>query len=162
MEDIKKKRRSPDEKEQEIREILAKADEIRLEDLFIDTDGDVLTVDEIKQILAPNDTDDPEEKYRIYYQGVEKLLRSGLPAGKLYEHVRRVVREEVLTFLSRGKTKKSGRRGADPRMGFLTDMNTAYDALIDWTARNGSATDLYDTFRELNKIYKPVADADQS
>lgn len=153
MENTEKKSRILDKKEQEILEILAKADEAKHETLFFDTEGDLLTVDEIKQILVPNDTDDPIEKHTLFYQGIQRLLRRGLPQGRMYKELRDLVREEINTYLSRGKAKKSGRRGADARMGYLTDMNTALDTIIEWTENKGSAADLYQRFKELNKMY---------
>jgi len=156
MENIVNKRRVIDKNEQEILEILAKSDEAKYETLFFDADGDLLSVDEKKQILAPNDTDDPVEKHTLFYKGIQKILNSELPKGKKYKEVKVLVREEINTFLSRGKTKKGGRRGADARMGYVTDMNTAYEAIIEWAANKESAADLYQRFKELNKIYQTL------
>jgi hypothetical protein len=157
MENIENKSRILDKKEQEILEILTKADDVKHETLLFDAEGDILTVDEIKQVLVPSDTDDPIEKYNMFYQGIQRLLKRGLPKGKMYKDACNLVREEINTFLSRGKTKKGGRRGADSRMAYLTDMSTALDAIIEWTENQGSAVDLYQRFKDLNKMYQAPA-----
>lgn len=142
---------SPRIEEQEIREIFAKADEVRTENLLVDADGDINMVDELKLILIPNDTDDPLAKYEKYYHGIQKLLKKGLPKGKRYKDIRSNVREEINIFLTRGKQKKNGRRGADSRMSYLTDMDTVLEHLIQWIANFQTTYELYETFKELNK-----------
>ena len=139
--------------QEEILEILAKAEERQNESLFVDEEGDIQSEDEIKKLIL-EDTDDPELKHELYYKGIQKLLKSGLPKEKKYKEVREIVREEVNTFLAKGKRKKNGYRGADARMGFVGDMEMALDKIISWKANNGTATDLFIVFKELNDKMK--------
>jgi hypothetical protein len=144
-----------DKREQEVNEILAQSEVINTESLFIDAENEIQTVDELKQILIPDHADDPDAKYDKYYYGIQKLLKRGLPQGEKYESVRELVREEINTFLTRGKRKVNGKRGADSRQAYLPDMDVALDALIYWTANAQSTTELYETFRVLNQKYNP-------
>lgn len=137
--------------ELEIQEMFAKADEINTEKLFVDSEGDIMTIDEIKQIIIPSDTDNPAKKYEIYYKGIQKLLKNRLPSGTRYKEVNKQIREEINTYLAGGKRKKGNYRGADARMGNLTYMDITLAEIIQWTAVNGSFTDLYSIFNKLNK-----------
>ena len=76
-----------------------------------------------------------------------------MPKGEKYESLRELVREEINTFLARGKRKINGKRGADSRQAYLHDMDTALDALIHWSTNAQSTTELYETFRILNQKY---------
>ncbi|MEN9612314.1 MAG: hypothetical protein RLZZ628_3128 [Bacteroidota bacterium] len=143
----------PDKTEQEVNEILAQSEVINTESLFIDAENEIQTVDELKQILIPDFADDPDAKYDKFYYGIQKLLKRGLPKGEKYETLRELVREEINTFLTRGKRKVNGKRGADSRQAYLSDMNLALDALIHWTVQAQSTTELYETFRVLNQKY---------
>lgn len=142
------------QQELEIQSILLKADENRTENLFVNEEGELKTVDELKHILMPSDTDDPVLKHQYFYQGIEKILRKELPKGISNKELRGIIREEVNIFLTRGKTKKSGRRGADVRMAYITDMEVALENLIIWKVNNDSYTNLFMIFSELNKKYK--------
>lgn len=144
-----------DKIEQEVNEILAQSEVVNTESLFIDAENDIQTIDELKQILIPDHADDPDAKYDKYYYGIQKLLKRGLPKGEKYENVRELVREEINTFLTRGKRKVNGKRGADSRQAYLPDMDVALDALIYWTANAQSTIELYETFRVLNQKYNP-------
>lgn len=144
----KKKQETP-ETQEEILNILSKADERQTEFLFIDEEGTLQSEDEIKKLVL-GDTDDPDYKYDIYWNGIQKLLKSELPKGKKYEQVREVVREEVNTFLAKGKRKKNGSRGADSRMGYKEDMEIALDTIISWKAKRGTSMELYNEFKALN------------
>lgn len=138
-----------DQSQEEIFDILSKADEKQTEMLFIDEEGMLQSEDEIKKLVL-GDADDPDFKHEIYYSGIEKLLKRELPKGKQYEQVRKIVREEINTFLARGKRKKNNYRGADPRMAYKGDMEIALDIIIAWKARRGTSTDLYNEFKALN------------
>lgn len=143
-----------DKTAQEINEILAQSEVINTESLFIDAESEIQTVDELKQILIPDSSDDPSSKYEKYYYGIQRLLKSGLPKGANFESVREIVREEINTFLTRGKRKINGKRGADSRQAYLSDMDIALNALIEWTENIQSTIELYETFRGLNQKYK--------
>ncbi len=153
MDNIKNSTRLYDKEEQEIREIFARADDSKTESLFIDNEGDIHLIDEIKQILIPDATDDPSAKYDRYYQGIQKLLKRGLPEGEMYKEARALVREEISIFLTRGKEKKGGVRGADSRQAFLPDMDIALACIITWFSSAQSTFELYSAFKELNKRY---------
>ncbi len=142
------------QEELEMQSILLKADESRTESLFIDGEGELNTVDEIKHMLIPSDTDDPVVKHEYFYQGIQKILRKELPKGSKYKELRSFIREEINVFLTRGKTKKGGRRGADVRMAYVTDMEMALETLIQWKADRENFTNLITSFVELNKKYK--------
>lgn len=153
MKHVQKSDSTLSQQDLEIQEMLAKADESRFESLLIDEEGQVITVDEMKQILIPSDTDDPVLKYDYYYHGIQKLLKKGLPEGDRYKNSRELIREEINTFLARGKRKKLGRRGADSRMGFIPEMEVALENIIQWTAKNESFVELYAIFKKLNEDY---------
>ena len=149
MEQKVKKSDKTTKTENEILEILAKAEEIATESLFVGEEGNVESVDEVRQMIL-GDTDDPESKHELYYQGIQKLLKSGLPTGKRFAEVR----EEVNTFLARGKRKKNGIRGADSRMGYISDMEAALNQIIEWHEKRGTPFELYNEFKSLNDQFK--------
>lgn len=153
MEQKVKKSKKTTKTENEILEILAKAEEVATESLFVGEEGDVESVDEVRQIIL-GDTDDPESKHELYYQGIQKLLKSGLPTGKRFAEVSELVREEVNTFLARGKRKKNGIRGADSRMGYISDMEAALNQIIEWHEKRGTPVELYNEFKSLNDQFK--------
>ena len=154
MDYLKELKKELTQEELEIQSILLRADENRAESLFIDGEGELNTVDEIKRILIPSDTDDPVLKHEYFYQGIQKILNKELPKGISNKEFRDLIREEINIFLTRGKTKKAGRRGADVRMAFITDMEIALENLIQWKADRESFVNLFTVFSELNKKYR--------
>lgn len=134
----------------EINQILQMADEVPTTKLFIGEEGDLETLDEMKSIIA-GDTDDPETKYDLYYKGIQKVLRSELPRGTKYKQLRDEIREELAVFLTEGKRKINGVRGADSRMGRLPLMEKVFDIVFNWRGDNGTPAELYLEFRRLNE-----------
>ena len=68
----------------------------------------------------------------------------------IYEDVRELVREEINTFLSRGKRKKNGVRGADSRMCYISDMEASINQIIEWHEKRGTPVEIYNEFKTLN------------
>src|SRR5690606_17013547 len=115
--DLKKK--SEEEKKierenrrREIEEILSDANSKTGEQLVLDELGSVKSQDELKEFALGHIPDDPEEKYNVYYKGIERLLKKFLPQGEKYKTAREIIREEKKIFLTRGKKlNKKGIRG---------------------------------------------------
>lgn len=142
--------------EEEIAKILLEADKNKEQTLFVDEEGELHTKDEIKQLIL-GDIDDPDAKHNLYYHHLQKLLKDNLLKGNQpkVKKAREIVREEINTFLTRGKRKnKSGIRGGDSRMAYLSDMEKALDVVIEWVLKNGSSIDLYNDFKKLNNAMK--------
>jgi hypothetical protein len=144
-----KKKKAKSSNEDEILEILAKAELSTSQTLFLDDESELISEDEIKKLI-PNDADNPNDKYNIYYKGIQKLLKMLLPKGKENKEYTDLVREEVNTFLTRGKRKKNGSRGADARMGYYTDMEKAFNVLSECVVSKGTMIDVYNAFRDMN------------
>ena len=130
--------------------LISKADDVVGEQLTIDTDGILQTEDELKK-FALGDIDDPERKYDIYYNGINKLLLKHLPEGKNYKKARDYIYEEKKTYLTRGhRINKKGIRGADSRMGYIEDAEKILELITHWIIKKGSMVDLYSILRDLN------------
>lgn len=129
--------------------ILAKADEIKGEQLVIVPDG-MRTENEIKK-FALGDVDNPERKYELYYKGVMKLLRKFLPKGTANQKARQYIYEEKNTLLTRGKRiNDKGIRNADSRQAYIADMEETLNIIASWVVSKGSMVELYNTLRDLN------------
>ena len=138
------------QKEQEKLMIIAKADEVKGEQLIIDIEGNLATEKELRD-FALSDIQDPERMYDIYYNGIQKLLAKHLPEGQLYKPARDFIFEEKNTFLTRGHRKNElGIRGADSRMGYKEDGEQMLKIIIDWILIKGDMISLFSTLRELN------------
>jgi hypothetical protein len=138
-------------KEEEALSIIAKANETKGEQLSVTEAGKLITKKELKDYAIGN-IDDPARKFEIYYKGINKLLRKNLPKGKENKVARDFIYEEKNTFLTRGKRKnKMGVRGADGRMGYITDAEAILKIVMDWVISNDSDVNLFTTLRELNK-----------
>ncbi|MDB5013921.1 MAG: hypothetical protein JWQ25_2123 [Daejeonella sp.] len=136
--------------EQERLEILAKADEVKGEQLTISITGEVQKENELRQ-FALGSIEDPEKHYELYYKGINKLLYSNLPKGLGNKPARDYIYEERNTFLTGGKRiKKNGTRGGDGRMGYIADAEELFQVIMDWIIKNGSMVDLFNTLRSLN------------
>lgn len=136
--------------ESERLELIAKADEIKGEQLSIGVQGEIYTENELRK-FALGDIDNPEKKYDIYYNGIGKLLRKHLPKGVNYKKARYYIYEEKNTFLTRGhRINKQGLRGADSRMGHLTDAEFILKMITDWIIEGGTMVDLFTKIRSLN------------
>lgn len=131
--------------------ILAKADEIKGEQLVISSSGELKSENELKNIIASGDFEDPEKKYELYYKGLMKILKDHLPKGKYYKKARKYVYEEKNTFLTRGKRiNENGKRGADSRMSYNSDCEILLSIIIEWVTNKGTMLALFNNLRDLN------------
>ena len=150
---IDKKKESDKAAEQEEMErmmLISKADEVVGEQLTIDSEGILYTEDEIKT-FALGDIDNPERKYDVYYNGINKLLTKHLPKGTSYKTARDYIYEEKNTYLTRGHRKnEKGVRGADGRMGHIEDAEKILEIITTWIINKQSMVDLYTTIRDVN------------
>ncbi|MTB51226.1 hypothetical protein [Lewinella sp. W8] len=144
---------SPEDSER--RELFQKADEEASKErqLMIDLEGNVSSQREII-ITGMQTTENPEEKYRIYYLGIQKLLKEHLPKGKKYEQYREYIYDEKNIFLNRGKAKgPDGVRGGDGRMTYQPDMQRILDETVKWIMSKGTMIDLYERYWDLNESF---------
>ncbi len=145
-----KKSKAEMAREEEKLRILARTDEIKGEQLVFTPEGETKSQIEIKDFSILN-TENPEQKFELYYKGIQRLLISNLPKGKLHETSRKYIYEEKNTFLTRGKRiNEKGIRGADGRMGYISDAEEMLQIVMDWIMQNGSMVELYNTIRDLN------------
>lgn len=145
------KRTDLSERERERLELLQKADQVRGKQLTVDAEGELQTQDELKE-FALGTVENPEKKHEVYYAGIQRLLLRFLPKGKQNQRLRRIIYDEKNVFLSRGKKKDDrGIRGADGRMGYLSDHEQALMQVIDWARKKQSLVELYRIFWDLNE-----------
>ena len=136
--------------EQEKLDILARAGNVKGEQLLISPTGDVERENELRQ-FALGAIEDPEKKFDVYYKGIGRLLLAHLPKGPQNKTARNYIYEEKNTYLTRGKRiKKDGTRGADGRMGYIADAEEMLKIIMDWIMENGTMVELYNKLRELN------------
>ena len=139
---------------QEVEEqsILMEADKIKEEKLlqfFINNGFDQLK-NEIGNLLS-GQIDDPEAKYQLYYHVISKLLQKHLPKGKKFAKIRDLIYEEKNAFLTRGHRKdEKGRRGADGRMSYISDIESFITILTEWITSQGTTFELYTKLLDLN------------
>lgn len=148
----KKEKKKPEVTNEELEraEMLKKADSIKGEQLFLGSDNRFESKKEIENYVL-KDIDNPEKKYEVYYQGIQKLLREELPTGTSYKESRDLIYEEKNILVTRGHKKdNSGVRGADSRMGYVHDLDVALGIISDWIMERGGLYDLYMKFREEN------------
>lgn len=139
------------EQEAERASILMKADEIKEETFDFDMDGQIELKNELADMMLEQ-IDDPEAKYELYYNVVNRLLRKHLPKGEKYKPARDFIYEEKNTFLTRGHRKnEQGIRGADGRMAYINDINDLINIITKWISNKGTMYDLYSQLRDLNK-----------
>ena len=137
------------QEEEEKLQILAKADDVKGEQLVI-TDNGIKTENELKK-FALGAIDNPERKYDLYYKGIMKLLRKFLPGGKFYQKARNFIYEEKNTFLTRGKRIGiNGIRGGDSRMAYISDIEELLNIITAWIVSKGTMVALYNTIRDNN------------
>lgn len=142
---------SPEDLER--RELFLQADAEAQKDqqLLLDPEGNITTQRESIQ-LGMSSAGDPEEKYKIYYDGIMKLLREYLPKGEKYKASREYIYDEKNIFLSRGKAKgPNGVRGGDGRMTYQPDMQRILDEIVQWIVGKGTMIDLYERLWDLNE-----------
>jgi len=136
--------------EQEKLRILAETDAVKGEQLFITLAGNLERQNELRQFALGN-IEDPERKYEVYYNGIQKLLLTHLPKGSKHKTARNYIQEEKNTYLTRGKRiNRAGKRGADGRMGHVADADDLMKVVMDWIIANGTMVELFNTLRELN------------
>lgn len=155
----KKKKKSQEELEELQRKqeqdleraaILMKADEIKEETFDFDVNGQIELKNELADMVLEQ-IDDPEAKYNLYYNVVNRLLRKYLPKGDTYKDARDFMTEEKNTFLTRGHRKDAqGIRGADGRMSYISDINELVNIITEWISNKGTMFDLYTQIRDLN------------
>ena len=130
--------------------ILFEADKIKEETLQFDLDGQVELKNEIADLVL-GQIDNPEEKYNLYYNVVNQLLKKHLPKGENFKKARDLIYEEKNTFLTRGRRKdERGIRGADGRMVFTDDINELINIITHWISAKATMYDLYTKILDLN------------
>lgn len=145
--EVKKKKRV---QEEERISILLKADEILGQTLQVDLVGQMKVKNELDSLLQ-EPWDDPEAKYEMYYKVVRRLLIKYLPKGKAYEAPRKLIYEEINTYLTRGhRIRKDGTRGADGRMGYISDMRDLANVVNEWISNRETMFGLYTKICALN------------
>src|ERR1035437_5947617 len=131
--------------------ILRRADEIKEESFTFDFNGQLELRNEIEGMLLEQ-IDDPEAKYNLYYNVVNKLIKRHLPSGKANEAARKLIYEEKNTFLTRGHRKnENGIRGADGRMAYISDIHELINIVMTWISLKGTMFDLYIKIRDLDR-----------
>ena len=126
------------------------ADKIKEETFQFDLDGQVELKNEIADLVL-GQIDNPEEKYNLYYNVVNQLLKKHLPKGENFKKARDLIYEEKNTFLTRGRRKdERGIRGADGRMAFTDDINELINIITHWISAKGTMYDLYTKILDLN------------
>lgn len=89
------------------------------------------SIKELSALLEPDALQDPEKSYDLFYNGIQKLLLSTIPADN---DIRGVILE-LKTILLSGKEKQFvsyGKRGADSRMSQSSEMESVIDILTEW------------------------------
>jgi hypothetical protein len=139
--------------ELEALEILQKSQQKKGKQLRVDiAKGELKEVNEIKEILKGN-TENPEEKYNLYYKGIGRILKKYLPAGKEFKEERDLIYDEKNIFLNRGKKKSdsdTGVRGSDGRMTYQPVMGEILDIVSEWASTSQNPFDLYTNLYNLN------------
>lgn len=138
------------EQEMEIAQILMKADEIKEETFDFGIDGQIELKNEIADLILEQ-MDDPEAKYNLYYNVLNRLLRKYLPKGDENKTARDLIYEEKNIFLTRGHHKnEKGIRGADGRMAYVPDIQDMVNIITQWISNQGTVYELYIQLKELN------------
>ncbi len=135
-------------------ELLQKSKETVGKQLSIDIDkGNLVEIDEIKGLINRK-FEDPEEKFQLFYKGIQNVLVKFLPKGRHFYHERRIIHDEKLIFLNRGKARQlNGRRGSDSRMTFNEDLHEMVSLVTDWVVNSLDPIDLYQQLYDLNEKY---------
>ena len=134
-------------------ELLQRASETEGRQLRINlTTGGMQEIDELREALGKA-FEDPEEKYRVYYKGIRKVLMDYLPKGDEFKEARDIIYDEKNVFLNRGKKKSdnNGVRGSDGRMTFQPVMNEMLDIIVRWVSESQNPFALYHMLYELNE-----------
>ena len=146
------KKLETEKRRREIEEILYNANSKTGEQLVLDELGAVKSQDELKEFALGHIPDDPEEKYNVYYKGIERLLKKFLPQGEKYKSAREIIREEKKIFLTRGKKlNEKGIRGADSRMAYIQDMEDIMNLITKWAFESQNYFELYSLIKDKNE-----------
>lgn len=149
MESKKTKSVGKELREKELFDLFSKADEIKQETFDFDEKGFLETRNELQELfLKP--IDNPKEKYDLYYNMINKLLKNSLPKGYSYKKARDLIYEEKNTFLTGKRKGKDGKRYADGRMSYSPIMHELINLIIDWKENNGTILELYLKIRDKN------------
>lgn len=139
---------SAEEREREM--ILMQADEIKELTFDFTIDGQLELKSEMADMILEG-IDDPEAKYDIYYNAIQRLLIKHLPKGAEHKSARDLIYEEKNTYMTRGHRKnEKGIRGADGRMSYIEDMHEIVNIVTEWITTRSTMYDLYIKLRDLN------------
>lgn len=116
--------------------------------------GSIEEIDEMRALLKKK-TENPEEKYKMYYLGMTNLLRKYLPKGQEFKEGRQLIYDEKNVFLNLGKKKSdnNGIRKSDGRMTYQAKMGEMLDVITKWVSSSQNPTDLFNELYELNEKY---------
>ena len=134
-------------------ELLQNIHEKKGRQLRIDTDkGDLTEINELREMITRKG-ENPDEKYRLYYNGIRHLLMKYLPKGKEFKEARQLIYDEKNVFLNRGKKKSDndGIRKSDGRMTYQEFMNEMLDLITMWASQSQNPIDLYNMLYDLNE-----------
>lgn len=143
---------SSEQQELERMELLRAAAQVNGKQLQFDISSNELKeVDEWKEMIGKQ-FENPDDKYKAYYDGIHRVLKQYLPAGKRFKEARDLIYDEKNVFLNRGKKKSdnNGIRGSDGRMAFQPVMDEMVDLIIRWSVESRNPFTLYNTLFELN------------
>lgn len=154
MKEVKRKKKKHEVSEQQKREqmeILQESREVVGKQLRIDLGkGNLVEINEINELIDKK-IEDPEKKFELFYNGIQKVLLKFLPKGKAFKQERRFIHDEKLIFLNRGKPRKpDGRRGSDSRQAYNEDMGEMVKLVSNWAVTSQDPQDLYHRLRALN------------
>lgn len=111
--------------------------------------NDFKEVDELREMINRS-VEDPEEKYNLFYNGIQRLINKYISDKK----VRKIVNGEKLVFLNRGKVlKENGIRGGDCRTTYAEDMTRVVEIISEWVMTSRDPAELYKKFYDLNEEY---------
>jgi hypothetical protein len=132
-------------------DLLQKSENVKGEQLFLDLDEGVRIENEALSFMGKQ-IDDPVQKFQLYYNGLDKLLRDSLPKGKVNESIRRIIYDEKNILINRGaKKNNNGIRGSDGRMAYLEDLELALGIVVDWVGKKESYQTLFLAFWDKNE-----------
>lgn len=89
-------------------------------------------IKELNELLNTSIIEDPEKSYDLFYNGIQNFLLSVLPKTS---EIRTPILE-LKSILLTGKEKKnikSGKRGADSRMSYMSSMESVIDIITEWS-----------------------------
>jgi hypothetical protein len=134
-------------------ELIQRAHEKKGKQLEIDLEqGVVKEIDELRELVGKQ-MDNPQEKYDIYYKGIQRLLIDYLPKGKAAKEMRDIIYDEKNIFLNLGKRKsdRGGVRGSDGRMTYQPVMHEILDIVVAWVGGSQNPFELYKQLYMLNE-----------